>query len=399
MRLSVVIVSYNVRFYLEQCLGSVRKAISGLEAEVWVVDNHSDDGTLEYLEPRFPWARFVANPRNEGFSKANNLAVRRCRGEYVLLLNPDTIVAEETLREALRFMDAHPDAGALGVRMLNPDGTPAPESRRGIPSPMTAFYKLTGLCRRFPRHPRVGHYYMGGISWDEPHEIEIVSGAFFLVRHSALDKTEPLDEDYFMYGEDIDLSYRLLRQGYHNYYLPSLILHYKGESTRRSSFRHVHVFHGAMLIFLRKHYAHLSFCLLWPLRLAVCLRAMSALAHVSLEKACHTLGLSSRERCAPKPRYLFLGRESTLRECRSLAEAHGLDARFLEADQETLPQGHLSEGVVIDPDRETYAVYDSSAYDYTTALHLFAGRPMAKVLMATYDPYTKILITPNETLR
>lgn len=399
MKLSVVIVNYNVRFYLEQCLRSVKKAIQGLQAEVWVVDNHSSDGSLEYLRPRFPWVNFVPNLHNEGFSKANNLALRQCHGEYALLLNPDTIVAEDTLREALRFMEAHPDAGALGVRMLNPDGTSAPESRRGIPSPMTAFYKLTGLCRHFPHHPRLGHYYMGGISWQEPHEIEVVSGAFCLLRRTALSEVGFLDEDFFMYGEDIDLSYRLLRQGYHNYYLPALILHYKGESTRRSSFRHVHVFHEAMLIFLRKHYAHFSFPLLAPLQLAIYLQALLALTRMGFARARHVLGFFPRKRRKSNPLYIFLGRESSLNECRTLAQAHGLDAQFVEGSMETLPQGHLSRALSLTPGKETFIVYDTEAYPYSTILQLFAQAPKPKVALGTYDPSTKTLITPNEILR
>lgn len=399
MKLSIVIVNHNVCFYLEQCLRSVHKAIEALEAEVWVVDNHSRDGSLAYLAPRFPWVRFVANLHNEGFSKANNLALRQCRGEYVLLLNPDTIVAEDTLRQALRFMDERPKAGALGVRMLNPDGSPAPESRRGIPSPMTAFYKLSGLCRRFPHHPRLGHYYMGGISWHEPHEIEIVSGAFCLLRRQALCKVGLLDEDFFMYGEDIDLSYRLLKGGYRNYYLPALILHYKGESTRRSSFRHVHVFHEAMLIFLRKHYAHLSFPLLFPLRMAVCLQALLVLARMGFERARHALGFFPRKRKKPLPLYVFLARKSVLSECRLLAQAHGLEALFVEGDMHTMPQGHLSPSLSLPHGRETFVVYDTEAYSYTAMLQLFAQVPKPKVALGTYDPSTKTLITPNEILR
>lgn len=399
MKLSVVIVNYNVSFYLEQCLRSVKKAIQGLQAEVWVVDNHSSDGSLEYLRPRFPRVNFVPNLHNEGFSKANNLALRQCHGEYALLLNPDTIVAEDTLREALRFMEAHPDAGALGVRMLNPDGTSAPESRRGIPSPMTAFYKLTGLCRRFPHHPRLGHYYMGGISWHEPHEIEVVSGAFCLLRRTALSEVGFLDEDFFMYGEDIDLSYRLLRRGYHNYYLPSLILHYKGESTRRSSFRHVHVFHEAMLIFLRKHYAHLTFALLFPIQLAIYLQAALTLTRMGGQRARHVLGFFPREKRQQKTLYIFLGQDDALRKCRALAKAHGLEARFVMGNSNTLPQGHLSESILANAKKETCVVYDVSAYTYKDMLHIISSQPTPSTYLGTYDPNTEILITPNEILR
>ena len=265
MKLSVVIVNYNVKNYVEQCLLSLHKALEGIEAEVLLVDNHSVDGSVEYLREHFDWVRIVASRHNLGFARANNLAVRMSHGEYVLLLNPDTIVAEPTLREALAWMDGHADTGSLGVRMLNACGESARESRRGVPTPMVAFWKMIGLCERMPAHHRFGHYYMGYLDWNTPAAIEVVSGAFCRLRREALDKVGLLDEDFFMYGEDIDLSYRVLKGGYRNYYLPSLILHYKGESTQKSSFRYVHVFYEAMLIFFRKHNSGMSLLLTVPI--------------------------------------------------------------------------------------------------------------------------------------
>lgn len=277
MKLSVVIVNYNVKFYLDQCLRSVERALEGIDGEVIVVDNHSSDGSVAFLRPRHPQVTFIESLRNLGFARGNNLAIRQAKGDYVLLLNPDTIVGENVFREALTFADSHPKSGAIGVRMLNANGSKAPESRRGIPTPMTSFYKMSGLCRRFPQHPKFGHYYMSDLPWDRPGEIEIVSGAFCLLRHEALQAVGLLDEDFFMYGEDIDLSYRLLKGGWKNYYLPLNILHYKGESTEKSSFRYVHVFYEAMLIFFRKHYGHLSFLLSVPIRLAICAKATVSL--------------------------------------------------------------------------------------------------------------------------
>lgn len=232
-KLSIIIVSYNVKYYLEQCLDSVRRAIDDIDAEVFVVDNHSKDGSAAYLERRFPEFNFVSSNHNLGFARANNIGIRESDGEFVLLLNPDTIVGETVLRECLSFMESHQDAGACGVEMLQANGEAAKESRRGIPDPMTAFFKMSGLCARFPKNAVLGHYYMGDIPWDKPGEIEIVSGAFCMMRRAALEKVGLLDEDFFMYGEDIDLSYRLLKGGYKNYYFPCKILHYKGESTQR----------------------------------------------------------------------------------------------------------------------------------------------------------------------
>ena len=237
MKISIIIVSYNVKFYLEQCLLSVRKATEGIEAEVIVVDNRSKDGSVEYLRRRFREVTFVASNHNLGFARANNLAIKRAKGEYVLLLNPDTILGEEVLKESIRFMDCHPNAGGLGVKMLKCDGGAAMESRRGLPSPLTAFYKMCGLCNKYPKSRRFGKYYMSYLPWDEPARIEVISGAYCLMRHTAIDKVGMLDEDFFMYGEDIDLSYRLLKGGFENWYLPVSILHYNGESTHKSSYR------------------------------------------------------------------------------------------------------------------------------------------------------------------
>ena len=276
MKLTIVIVSYNVRTFVAQCLDSVQKASEGIDGvEVFVVDNASSDDAVDYIGTHYPWFHLIANDDNLGFSRANNIAIRQAEGEYVLLLNPDTIVAEPTLRACVSFMDAHPQAGGLGVRMHNADGTLAPESRRAIPSPWGSCLKMLGFTKR---------YYMSHLSWDEPGRIEVVSGAFFLLRRQALDQVGLLDEDFFMYGEDIDLSYRLLKGGWENWYHPSDIVHFKGESTQKSSFRYVHVFYQAMLIFFRKHYGHQSFLFTVPVKLAIYFRAALALIDIIRQK-------------------------------------------------------------------------------------------------------------------
>ena len=275
MKLSVIIVSYNVRRFVEQCLDSVQKAAEGLDYEVFVVDNDSADDTVEVIGQRYPWVHLIANHENLGFARANNIAIRQAKGEYVLLLNPDTIVAEPTLREAVTFMDAHPQAGGAGVRMHNGDGTLAPESRRAIPTPWVSFLKMLGFTKR---------YYMSHLPWDEPGRIEVISGAFCFLRRKALDQIGLLDEDFFMYGEDIDLSYRLLKGGWENWYLPQDIIHFKGESTQKSTFRYVHVFYQAMLIFFRKHYSHLSVFYTLPIKMAIYFRAGIALTDIVRKK-------------------------------------------------------------------------------------------------------------------
>lgn len=275
MKLSIVIVSYNVRRYLNQCLESVRAASEGLDTEVFVVDNASTDDTLTVLPSRFPEVHFIANEDNLGFSCANNQAIRVSHSPYVLLLNPDTRIEKNTLKDALCFMDAHPKSGGVGVMMLDENGLRAPESRRAIPTPWVSAMKMLGFPKR---------YYMSHLPWDAPCQIEVISGAFCLLRKEALDQVGLLDEDFFMYGEDIDLSYRLLKGGWENWYLPLPIIHYKGKSTRKTDFRYVHVFYQAMLIFFQKHYSHLSFFYTLPVKIAIYFRAFIALIDLLRKK-------------------------------------------------------------------------------------------------------------------
>lgn len=256
MKLSIVIVNYNVEHFLEQCLFSVRKAIANIEAEVFVVDNNSVDGSLKMLADKFPEVKVIANKDNVGFSRANNQAIRISTGEYVLLLNPDTVVEDDTFTKTIEFMDSHPDAGGLGVKMVDGKGRFLPESKRGLPTPATAFYKMFGLTKLFPHSKRFARYYLGHLDNDEINEVEILAGAFMLMRRKTLDKCGLLDETFFMYGEDIDLSYRITLAGYKNYYYPKTrIIHYKGESTKKTSVNYVLVFYKAMEIFVRKHFA------------------------------------------------------------------------------------------------------------------------------------------------
>ncbi|RYY15067.1 MAG: glycosyltransferase, partial [Cytophagaceae bacterium] len=258
MKLSVVIVNYNVCYFLEQTLLSVRRAAAQLGelVEVFVVDNNSADNSVAMVRARFPEVILLENQDNPGFAKANNQALRRATGQYQLLLNPDTLVAEDTFRRCCDFMDQHPRGGGLGVKMLDGQGRFLPESKRGLPTPAVAFYKIFGLARLFPRSRTFGRYHLGFLDPDQPHEIEVLSGAFMLLRQAALREVGLLDEDYFMYGEDIDLSYRLVRGGWQNWYFPGTrILHYKGESTKRTSVNYVFVFYRAMVIFAQKHFA------------------------------------------------------------------------------------------------------------------------------------------------
>lgn len=366
LKLSVIIVNYNVKYYLDQCIRSVLRAFEEMNtpAEIIVVDNHSADGSVDYLEQRypqklFPMVRFVRSAHNLGFARANNIAIRQSRGEYVLLLNPDTIVGEDALKASVDFMDVHEDAGAVGVRMLGAQGRRAMESRRGLPTPMVSFFKMLGFCNRWPHHRLFGKYYMGYLPWDEPSQIEVVSGAYCMLRRKALDEVGLLDEDFFMYGEDIDLSYRVLKGGYHNYYLPVDILHYKGESTQKSSFRYVHVFYEAMLIFFRKHYSGMTFLLSLPIKTAIYAKALMALVGMLSERMRKSLGFFAPS-AEGAQHYVFVGSLEMQDACRDIARRQGLDAEFhdskvLEDKSEATWSEKNDNVLVLDADSMSYA--------------------------------------------
>ncbi len=254
IELSIIIVNYNVKLMLEQCLLSVRKASEGIASEVIVVDNNSSDASIEYLRPKFTEVNFIENKENVGFSAANNQGIRISKGDYVLLLNPDTIVGENVLRSSLDFMRFYPQAGAHSVKMLNANGQFLLESKRGFPSPWNSFCKMSGLSSLFPNSKTFSQYQLRYLSPDASHNVDVLSGAYMFMRREALDKVGLLDEAFFMYGEDIDLSYRIVLGGYYNYYLPIRILHYKGESSKKGDMRYYRNFYGAMLIFFNKYY-------------------------------------------------------------------------------------------------------------------------------------------------
>ena len=255
MKLSVIIVSYNVTYFLEQALLSVRKAAITQTTEVFVVDNCSSDDSVRMVREKFPEVRLIVNSENVGFSKANNQAIELCIGEYILLLNPDTVVAENTFKICADFMDNHYDAGGLGVKTIDGAGVYLPESKRGFPTPWVAFCKAFGLSSLFPRSEFFNKYYLGHLSPEKSHEIDILVGSFLWLRKSVTDKIGGLDNSFFMYGEDIDLSYRIKKSGFKNYYLAdTTIIHYKGESTKKGSLNYVRTFYGAMIIFAKKHF-------------------------------------------------------------------------------------------------------------------------------------------------
>lgn len=284
-KLSIVIVNYNVKHFLEQALVSVEKAVSYLDAEVWVVDNNSVDGSMEMVTDKFPWVKTICNKLNVGFSKANNQAIRESKSEFVLLLNPDTVLQDDSLVKCVNYLDNHQDVGGLGVRMIDGKGNFLPESKRGLPTPKVAFFKMTGLATLFPKSRYFGKYHMKYLSENETHEVDVLSGAFMMMRRSVLDKVGLLDEDFFMYGEDIDLSYRITLGGSKNvYFSDTTIIHYKGESTKKKSANYVKVFYNAMVLFAQKHYSQrmAGWFAFW-IKIAIYLRASLAVLFRGLQ--------------------------------------------------------------------------------------------------------------------
>lgn len=393
MKLTVIIVNYNVKHYVEQCLNSLEKALDGIESEIFVVDNHSRDDSVRFLRQRHRKVHVIDCNHNFGFARANNIAYRQSSGEYVLLLNPDTFVGEETISGALSFMDNHPKAGGVGVKMYNPDGTLANESRRGLPTPMTSFFKMCGLCTRFPKSRRFGRYYMSYLSWDTPERIEVISGAFYLLRRTALEDVGPLDEDFFMYGEDIDLSYRLLKGGYENWYLPYPILHYKGESTHKTSFNYVHVFYHAMLVFFRKHYGHWKFWITFTIKVAIYLRAIIALFQIAFYNMRKSLGILDARMVDYE--YVFVGSRQMTNHCRRISRNKGLTATFYNVDSSDV---ELKDFVSADVGVQTYVVFDTGLFDYKRMLDIMSANTQSKVKLGTFSSKTKTIITPNEVI-
>jgi GT2 family glycosyltransferase len=388
--LSIIIVNYNVRPYLEQCLDSIRKSAQGLEVETIVVDNNSSDGSVACLKERFTDVVIIENNTNCGFAKANNQGIKIAKGRYVMLLNPDTVITESTISDCIRFMDEHDDAGALGVKMLKSDGSFAYESRRGIPTPFVAFCKMSGLGTLFPNSRTFGRYYMRYLDIDSAERIDIISGACMFIRRSTLDKSGMLDEDFFMYGEDIDLSYRLLQTGKHNYYLPTRILHYKGESTQKSSYRYVYNFYNAMLIFFRKHFSNYNFLISLPIKAAIFVKAFMAYMS-NLMRGKHN---DKEEKLGFMRQFLFLfiGSPDNISDVEKIASEYGLQLTALTPTDDILLKGHAS---VANHQQYGYIIYDTSLFTYGDILRYFDTADHHGPKMAFYHPEQKSIITDN----
>ena len=378
MKLAVVIVNYKVKHYLAQCLHSVFKALDGIDGAVYVVDNASCDESVAYLRELYPQVHFVENEENIGFARANNLAIRMTDSEYVMLLNPDTFINEQLISDCINLLDSDATIGATGVRMLNQDGTFAFESRRGIPTPFTAFCKMVGLNSLFPRSRTFGRYYMRYLDEHEANPVEVVSGACMFIRRSVMKQSGLFDEDYFMYGEDIDLSFRMLQTGSKNYYVPSQMLHYKGESSDKNSYRYVHIFYQAMYIFFCKHYSHYNWLLSVPIRMAIYLKGASEYVSRQLwswiERNQTPLGMMQQRS------FMLRGTNRNLERMVSICETYGLNYQTDDTGTATVD----------------YVVYDTDLYSYAEILadlEHSASQQGVHPRVATYSSRLKCIIT------
>ncbi len=387
MKLTVVIISYNVKYFLEQCLNSLEQAARNIDHEIIVVDNASDDGSTEYLTTRFPKVKWIASDVNHGFSRANNIAFKQAKGKYILMLNPDTIVTREALEGCLNFMEKHPEAGASGVKMLNKDGNFALESRRGIVTPWVSICKATGLSKRFANSRTFGHYYMSYLPEDETNPIEMVSGAFMFLRRSTLDKVGHLDEQFFMYWEDSDLSFRILKSGAKNYYLPHPILHYKGESSIKSKLKYRYWLYYSLQLFFRKHnffYYILSYL---PLKLTVSLLKfrIHCINPLFLGKEWET------RKTEPNKKFIVIAPQESRDEIEKLLKNNSMPEghMYMSASEEELQKGSIK----IEEKGYNHILFDTAYYTYDSILSFMQKIKGKNLKIATYSTTTKILIT------
>ena len=257
LELSIIIVNYNVKEFLQNLIYSIKKASSGITSEIIIVDNNSEDDSVDFIREKFlplGGIKLIANNENLGFSKANNIGLKEAKGKYLLLLNPDTVVSEDSFKKMIEFFQSNTEAGLAGCKILNPDGSLQLACRRSFPGPWTAFCKVTGLGSLFPKSPLFARYNLTYLNENETYEVDAVSGSFMMMTREAYEKVGGLDEEFFMYGEDLDLCYRIQKAGLKVYYVHSTqIIHYKGESTKRSSLDETKHFYNAMHLFVKKH--------------------------------------------------------------------------------------------------------------------------------------------------
>lgn len=383
---SVIIVSYRVKHYIEQCIDSVFRSVP--DAQVIVVDNNSGDGSVEFLRERFPGITVIANGSNVGFGKANNQALELADSPYVLFLNPDTVVGEGTIPRCIEHLDGNPLTGACGVRMLHGNGQFALESRRSIPTPSVSFCHMAGLGRLFPNSRRFARYHMTFLDKDRDCGIEVISGAFMMVRTELARALGGFDESFFMYGEDIDLSFRILLTGYTNRYISVPIVHYKGESTVKTSYRYAKVFYDAMLIFYNKHFGKYSRLFSLFVRITVFVRKIITFAGQNL--------LAGRRKFVQeKKSCLFVGSRENYIRVQALIPSSKFLCELTYAEKCGSPE--VDEPLL---DGKKAVVFDTSAFEYDKIFEwMYRKAESGRLLdMGLFNPANGHLITKDEIL-
>ncbi len=371
MHVSIIIVNYRVKFFLEQTIASALEALNGIDGEIIVIDNNSGDGSMEFIRHRFgDLITIIENKENVGFARANNQGIKIAQGEYILILNPDTIICHKNIADCLEWMRTHADCGGIGVRMIDGNGKFLPESKRSFTTPWVSFCKIFGLSSLFPMSPRFARYHLRYLPEREAHAIDILAGAFMFIKGDLLKKVGGFDETFFMYGEDIDLSYRLTIEGYKNYYLPTTIIHYKGESTKKDSIRYVKVFYEAMLIFFKKHFPNYSIPFAILIKIAIYVRASAAVAR----------------RIATRP---FSKKKNGNRDCRWW---------IISSQPEKIRQLLPTQATVVNDESATDIVIDNRNHDYASIIDIIDKKADDRLHFHIYSNENNMIISPKMAL-
>ncbi len=377
--ISVVIVNYRVKYFLEQTVRSAKEALEGFRGEIIVIDNNSGDDSISHLRECFPDVIVIQNSDNPGFGRANNQGFDIARGRFTLILNPDTVIGSHTLRDCVDFYEAHKDdCGGIGVQMHDGNGRFLPESKRSFPTPWVSFCKIFGLSKLFPRSPLFAKYHLRYLSADEAHCVDILSGAFIFVPTDLLRRIGGFDEDFFMYGEDIDLSYRLVKEGRRNYYIPSPIIHYKGESTQKDTYRYVRIFYEAMQIFFRKHYPNYSRIYGATVNFAIALRTWMSLAKRFFRRM-----VPQRQPAVEPYRAVVLVSTHPEELAAKIDAPHGEVVAFASVDDVVWPQGL------------TLTVFDNRDCTYSEIIRTICRKAGDERDFATYLSQSGVVMTPK----
>lgn len=381
MEISVIIVNYKVKYFLEQTLKSVEEALYGISNEIFVVDNNSEDDSIDFLKARFPNVNYIENDENIGFARANNQAINKATGTYTLILNPDTIISKRVINDCVDFMHTHKDCGCIGVKMLDGNGKFLPESKRSFPTPWVSFCKIFGLSALFPYSRIFAKYHLRYLDNEKIHKIDILAGAYMFARTHLLKEANGFDESFFMYGEDIDLSYRMVELGYDNYYLPSPIIHYKGESTKKNSMKFVKSFYEAMLIFFRKHYPNYGTLYSFFVKGAVVARAAIATTRRLILKVTPT------SKSTPTNNWIIIS--DCPSEIENILSADGGKIESIIGNETALNKKR---------DRREDIILDNSKFAYEEIISIISKNNCPKRFFHIYSKENGIIISPKMNL-